>query len=92
MRGANASNKSETSKCVYTIQSIQNGRNARSDIFITRGRLYVQPRSKGSILLRSFTENLEEMRYKNFCGYVLAWVPPHEFSQLLKTQLQFCVA
>ena len=57
--GAKASNKSETSKCVYTIQSLQNGRIAKSEIFVTRGRLYVQAQSKGCILLRSFTENLE---------------------------------
>ena len=58
---AKASNKSETSKCVYTIQSLQNGRIAKSEIFVTRGRLNVQARSKGCILLRSFTENLEEI-------------------------------
>ena len=39
--GAKASNKSETSKCVYTIKSFQNGRIAKSEIFVTRGRLYV---------------------------------------------------
>ena len=60
--GEKASNKSETSKCVYTIQSLQNGRTAKSEIFVTGGRLYVQARSKGCILLRSFTENLEEIR------------------------------
>ena len=60
--GAKASNKSETSKCVYTIQLLQNWRIAKSEIFVTRGRLSVQARSKGCILLRSFTENLEEIR------------------------------
>ena len=44
--GTKASNKSETSKCVYTMQSLQNGRIAKSEIFVTRGRLYVQARSK----------------------------------------------
>ena len=56
------SNNSETSKCVYTIQSLQNGRIAKSEIFVTRGRLYVQARSKGCILLCSFTEKLKEIR------------------------------
>ena len=44
------------------MQSLQNRRIAKSEIFITRERLYVQARSKGCILLRSFTENLEEIR------------------------------
>ena len=44
--GVKASNKSETSKCLYTIQSLQNGSIAKSEIFVTRGRLYVQARSK----------------------------------------------
>ena len=35
--GVKASNKSETSKCSYIIQSLQNGRIAESEIFITRG-------------------------------------------------------
>ena len=60
--GTKASNKPETSKCVYTIQSLQNRKIAKSEIFIIRGRLYVQARSKRCILLRSFTENLEEIR------------------------------
>ena len=59
--GAKASNKSKASKCVYTIQSLQNGSIAKSEIFVTRGRLYVQVQSKGCILLRSFTRNLKEI-------------------------------
>ena len=35
--GAKASNNSETSKCSYIIQSLQNGRIAESEIFVTRG-------------------------------------------------------
>ena len=57
-----ASDKSEASKCVYTIQSLQNGRIEKSETFVTSGRLHVQARSKGYILLRSFTEKLEERR------------------------------
>ena len=60
--GAKASNKSGTSKCIYTIQSLQNGRIAASEIFVTRGRSYVQAGSKGCILLCSFTEKLQEIR------------------------------
>ena len=33
--GPNASNKSETPKCSYTIQSLQIGRIAKSEIFLT---------------------------------------------------------
>ena len=47
-RRAKASNKSETSKCVYTIKSLQNGRIAKSNTFVTRERLYVQVRCKGA--------------------------------------------
>ena len=60
--GAKASNKSETPKCIYTIQSLQNGSIVENKIFLTRGRLSVQARSKRCILLRLFTEKLEEMR------------------------------
>ena len=59
--GAKTSNKSETSKCTYTIQSLQNGRIAESEIFLTRRRLYVQAQSKGCISLFSFTGILEEI-------------------------------
>ena len=60
--GAKASNKCDTSKCIYTMQSLQNRRIAESEIFVTRWRLYVQARSKGCILSCSFTEKLEEIR------------------------------
>ena len=60
--GVKASNKCETSRCIYTMQSLQNARIAKSEIFVTRGRLYVQARSKGCILLCSFTEKLKEIR------------------------------
>ena len=58
---ANTSNKSEASKCIYTIQSLQNERTAESEIFVTKRRLYVQARSKGCMLLCSFTEKIEEI-------------------------------
>ena len=61
-KGAKATNKCDTSKCIYTIQSLQNKRTAESEIFVTRWRLYVQARSKGCILSCSFTEKLEEIR------------------------------
>ena len=43
-------------------KSLQNGRIAKSNIPVTRGRLYVQVRCKGCILLRFFTEKLKEIR------------------------------
>ena len=39
--GGEVSNKSETSEWFYTIQSLQNGRIAKSEIFVKRDRLYV---------------------------------------------------
>ena len=68
---AKASNKSETSKCVYTIQSLLNGRIAKSEIFVTRGRLYVQALFKGCIFMRSFTENREEIRSVPLVGKLI---------------------
>ena len=85
--GAKASNKSETSKCVYTIQSIQNGRNARSEIFITRGRLYVQPRSKGSILLRSFTEKSRGNALYEFLWLCFGLGPASRISTIIKNPI-----
>ena len=58
---AKASNKPETSKYIYIMHSLQNGRIAEFEVFVTRRRLYVQARSKGCILLCSFTEKLEEI-------------------------------
>ena len=58
---AKTSNKSEASKYIYTIQSLQNERTAESEIFVTKRRLYVQARSKGCMLLCSFTEKIEEI-------------------------------
>ena len=66
--GVKGSNKSETPKCIYTIQSLQNGRIAESKIFFTRGRWSVQAQSKRYILLCSFTEKT----YAKSCAHVLA--------------------
>ena len=60
-RGTKTSNKSEASKCIYTIKSLQSERIAESEIFVTKRRLCVQARSKGCMLLCSFTEKLEEI-------------------------------
>ena len=92
-KGAKGSNKSETSKCIYTIQSLQNGRILESEIFVTRGRLSVQARSKGCILLCSFTEKIEEIRsvplvrnlYEFLCLCFGLGPAPRIFTKLLKT-------
>ena len=61
---AKASNKSETAKCIYTIQSLQNGSITKSKILVGKRRLYVPDRSKNFILLCPFRKKLR--RYVRF--------------------------
>ena len=56
--GGRGGAKAKFSKCIYTIQSLKNGRIAESEIFVARGRLSVQAQSKKFILQKHWRKHV----------------------------------
>ena len=97
-RRTKASFKSETTKCIYTIQSLENGRIAEPRCLLQKRDYLSKFHLKMHIvvfLYRKTRGNTFGTAGKetctNFCAYFLTLDLPHEFSQnYLESQMQFC--